>query len=36
MYGLQDIDDCGYVRIDKAAHVDSIVVIYGGSVYPPV
>jgi len=36
MHGLQGIDDCGNVKIDKAAHVDGVLVTYGGSVYPAV
>jgi len=36
MQDLQDINDCRNAKIDKAAHVEGVLVTYGGSVYPAV
>jgi len=35
MHGIQDIDSCGNMKMHKAAHVDGILVTYGGSVHSP-
>ena len=36
MHGLQDIDKCGNVKIDKAAHTNCVLLTYSQSAHRPV